>query len=41
MSASEELSVINHIVVPKVYQSDILKFAHDSPKGDPLSINKT
>ena len=40
--ASEEWSVVVHqIVVPKVYQSEILKLAHESSMGGHLSINKT
>ena len=39
--ASEEWSVVHQIVVPKVYQSEILKLAHESPMGGHLGINKT
>ena len=39
--ASEEWSVVHQIVVPKVYQSEILKLAHESPLGGHLGINKT
>ena len=39
--ASEEWSVVRQIVVPKVYQSEILKLAHESPMGGHLGINKT
>ena len=38
--ASEEWSVVHQIVVPKVYQSEILKLAHESPMGGHLGINK-
>ena len=34
--ASEEWSVVHQIVVPKVYQSEILKLAHESPMGGHL-----
>ena len=39
--ASEEWSVVHQIVVPKVYQSEILKLAHESSMGGHLVINKT
>ena len=39
--ASEEWSVVHQIVVPKVYQREILKLAHESPMGGHLGINKT
>ena len=39
--ASEEWSVVHQIVVPKVYQSEILKLAHESSMGGHLGINKT
>ena len=40
--ASEEWSVVVHqIVVSKVYQSEILKLAHESSMGGHLGINKT
>ena len=39
--ASEAWSVVHQIVVPKVYQSEILKLAHESPMGGHLGINKT
>ena len=39
--ASEEWSVVHQIVVLKVYQSEILKLAHESPMGGHLGINKT
>ena len=39
--ASEEWSVVHQIIVPKVYQSEILKLAHESPMGGHLGINKT
>ena len=39
--ASEEWSVIHQIVVPKVYQCETLKLAHESPLGGHLGINKT
>ena len=39
--ASEEWSVVHQIVVPKMYQSEILKLAHESPMGGHLGINKT
>ena len=39
--ASEEWSVVHQIIVPKVYQSEILKLAHESPLGGHLGINKT
>ena len=39
--ASEEWSVIHQIVVPKVYQSEILKLLHESSMGGHLGINKT
>ena len=38
---SEEWSVVHQIVVPKVYQSEILKLAHESSMGGHLGINKT
>ena len=38
---SEEWSVLHQIVVPKVYQSEILKLAHESSMGGHLGINKT
>ena len=37
---SEEWSVVHQIVVPKVYQSEILELAHESPMGGHLGINK-
>ena len=39
--ASEEWSVVHLIVVPKVYQSEMLKLAHESSMGGHLGINKT
>ena len=39
--ASEEWSVVHQIVVPKVYQSEILKLAHESSMVGHLGINKT
>ena len=39
--ASEEWSVLHQIVVPKVYQSEILKLAQESSMGGHLGINKT
>ena len=39
--ASEEWSVVQRIVVPKVYQSEILKLAYESSMGGHLGINKT
>ena len=39
--ASDEWSVTHQIVVPKVYQSEILKLANESSVGGHLSINKT
>ena len=39
--ASEEWSVVHQIVVPKVYQGEILKLAHESSMGGHLGINKT
>ena len=39
--ACEEWSVIHQIVVPKVYQSEILKLAHESSMGGHLGINNT
>ena len=39
--ASEEWSVVHQIVVPKMYRSEILKLAHESPMGGHLGINKT
>ena len=39
--ASEDWSVVHQIVVPKVYQSEILKLAHESSMGGHLGINKT
>ena len=39
--ASEEWSVVHQIVVPKVYQSGILKLATESTMGGHLGINKT
>ena len=38
--ASEEWSVIHQIAVPKVYQNDILKLAHESSMTGYLGINK-
>ena len=38
---SEEWLIIHQIVVPKVYQSEILKLAHESSTGGHLGINKT
>ena len=39
--ASKEWSVIYQIVMPKVYQSEILKLAHESLMDSHLGINKT
>ena len=39
--ASEEWSVVHKIIVPKVYQSETLKLAHESSMGGHLGINKT
>ena len=39
--ASEEWSVVHQIVVPKVYQSEILKLAYESSMGGHLGCNKT
>ena len=39
--AAEEWSVVHKIVVPKVYQSEILKLAQESSMGGYLGINKT
>ena len=39
--ASEEWSVVYQIVVPKVYQSEILKLAHKPSMDGHLGINKT
>ena len=39
--ASEEWSVVHQIVVPKVYQNEILKLAHESSVGGHLGINKS
>ena len=39
--AFEKWSVIHQIVVPKVYQSEILKLANEYPLGDYLGINKS
>ena len=39
--ASEEWSVVHQVVVPKVYQSEIKKMAHESSMGGHLGINKT
>ena len=38
---SEEWSVVHQIVMPKVYQSEILKLAHESSMGGHFGINKT
>ena len=38
--ASEEWLVVHKIVVPKVYQSEILKLTHESSMGGHLGINK-
>ena len=37
--ASAEWSVLHQIVVPKVYQSEILKLVHESSMGGYLGIN--
>ena len=39
--ASEEWLVVHQIVMPKVYQSEILKLAHESSMGGHLGINKS
>ena len=39
--ASKEWSVVHQIVVPKVYQNDILKLAHESSMGGHFGINTT
>ena len=39
--SNEEWSVLEQIVVPKVYHGEILKLAHESPMGGHLGINKT
>ena len=39
--ASEEWPVVHQIVVPKVYQTEMLKLAHESSMGGHLGINKT
>ena len=39
--ASEEWSAVHQKVVPKVYQSEILKLVHKSSMGGHLGINKT
>ena len=39
--ASDEWLVVRRVVVPKVYQSEILKLAHESSVDGHLGINKT
>ena len=39
--ASKEWSAVHQIIVPKVYQCEILKLAHESSMGGHLGISKT
>ena len=39
--ANEEWSVVHQIVVPKIYQSEILHIAHEHPLSGHLGVNKT
>ena len=39
--ADDEWAVNHQIVVPKMYRSEILSFAHETPMSDHLGVNKT
>ena len=38
---SDEWSAVYQVVVPKIYRSEILRLAHESPLGGHLGVNKT
>ena len=40
-SVKDEWTVVNQVVVPKVYRAEILSMAHDLPLGGHLGVNKT
>jgi hypothetical protein len=39
--ANEQWQVIHQIIVPKIYQNEVLNIAHDSPMGGHLGVRKT
>ena len=39
--ADDELAVNHQIVVPKIYRSEILSLAHETPMSGHLGVNKT
>ena len=39
--AADEWAVNHQIVVPKIYRSEILSLAHETPMSDHLGVNKT
>ena len=41
VSADDEWAVNHQIVVPKIYRSEILSLAHESPMSGHLGVNKT
>ena len=41
VSADDELAVNHQIVVPKIYRSEILSLAHETPMSGHLGVNKT
>ena len=40
-SPDDEWRLVNQIVVPKIYRTEILRIAHDTPLGGHLGVNKT
>ena len=41
VSAEDEWTVNHQIVVPRIYRSEILNLAHDTPMSGHLGVNKT
>ena len=41
VSADDEWAVNHQIVVPKIYRSEILSLAHETPMSGHLGVNKT
>ena len=39
--AGDEWAVNHHFVVPKIYRSEILSLAHETPLSGHLGVNKT
>ena len=39
--ADDEWAVNHQIVIPKIYRSEILSLAHETPMSGPLGVNKT